>query len=87
MYMYMNIYNCMYHVHARSSMYIFVCTWYIHVHCICMYIVQTRLYSFTTTLHFPSCQISLETPASLISAQAPLLQSSLPSLPAISLLT
>ena len=46
---------------------------------ICMDIVQTRLYSFTTTLHFPSGPISFATPASLqvSSAQAPLLQSSL----------
>ncbi len=51
---------------------------------ICMYIVQTRLYSFTTTLHFPSGSISLATPASLSYAQAPHLQSSL--LPVISLL-
>ncbi len=43
----------------------------------CMYIVQTRLYSFTTTLHFPSGPISLATPASLSSAQAPFLQSCL----------
>ncbi len=39
-----------------------------------MYMVQTRLYSFTTTLHFPSGQISLATQASLRSVQAPLLQ-------------
>ena len=43
---------------------------------ICMDIVQTRLYSFTTTLHFPSGPISFVTPASLSSAQALLLQSS-----------
>ncbi len=48
-----------------------------------MYMIQTCLYSFTTTLHFPSGQISLATPTSLSSAQAPLLQSSL--LPVISL--
>ncbi len=35
-----------------------------------MDIVQTRLYSFTTTLHFPSGLISLATPASLSYAQA-----------------
>ncbi len=56
---------------------------------ICMYIVQTRLFSFTSTLHFPSGQIclSLATPASasLSSAQAPLLQSCIP--PVICLLT
>ena len=38
----------------------------------CMYIVQTRLYSFTTTLHFPSGPIGFATLASLwvSSAQA-----------------
>ena len=51
---------------------------------ICMNVVQTRLYSFTTTLHFPSGQISLAMQASLSSVQALLLQSSL--LPVISLL-
>ncbi len=53
-----------------------------------MYMVHTRLYSFTTTLHFPSGQISLATQASLSlsSAQALLLQSSLSLLPVISLL-
>ncbi len=74
---------------------IFVCTWYIHVHeliylyvdgtytfmnvNICMDIVQTRQYSFTTTLHFPSGLIGFALPASLqvSSVQAQLLQSSL----------
>ncbi len=55
---------------------------------ICMDVVQTRLQSFTTTLHFPSAQgpISLVTSASLSSksAQAQRLQSS--HLPVISLL-
>ncbi len=46
--------------------------------------VQTRMYSFTSTLHFPSGQISLATQASLSSAQAPFLQSCL--LPVIRLL-
>ena len=82
---------------------ILVCTMYIHVHeCIlmyvpgtyiymdvyiCMYTVQTRLFSFTSTLHFPSGPISrsLATPASLSSAQAPLLQSCIP--PVICFLT
>ncbi len=70
-----------------------VCSMYIHVHdliflyvhstyfCmdvnICIDTVQTRLYSSTTTLHFSSGPISLATPASLSSAQEPLLLSSL----------
>ncbi len=37
-----------------------------------MYIVQTCLYSFTSTFHFPSGPISLVTPASFNSAQEPL---------------
>ncbi len=49
-----------------------------------MYTMQAHLYSFTTPLHFSSGPISLATPASLSSAQAPLLQSSL--LPVICLL-
>ena len=74
--------------------YIMICSMYIHVYAhiylyvhgtykvmnlsICIDMVQTRLYSFTTTLHFPSGPISLAsaTPASLSSAQASLLQSS-----------
>ena len=32
MYMYMHIDNCMYMVHTRLWIYIYVCTWYIHVH-------------------------------------------------------
>ena len=78
------------HVHEITM---FVRTWFIHVHAlialyvqgtymfinvnVCMYMVQTRLYSITTTLHFPSGLISLVTPVSLSSAQALLLQSSL----------
>ena len=58
---------------------------YLYVHCIYTYIdvntcldsVLTLLCSFTTTLHFPSGPISLVTPASLSSAQEPLLLSSL----------
>ena len=58
---------------------------YLYVHCtytfmnvnICVDMVQTRLYSFTTTLHFPSGPISLATPASFSTAQEPLLLSSL----------
>jgi hypothetical protein len=41
----------------------------------CMDTVHTRLCMFTTTLHFPSFPISLATPASLCSAQEPLLLS------------
>ena len=71
----------MYIVHTHSCINIFVCTWYIHVHeliylyvdgtytfmnvNICMHIVQTRLYSFTTTLHFPSGPICFATQVSL----------------------
>ncbi len=54
-----------------------ICTYTFTNKYICMYMAQTCLYSFTTTLHFPSGLISLEKPASLSSAQAPLLQSSL----------
>jgi hypothetical protein len=49
-----------------------------------LYIVQTRLYSVTTTLHIASGPISLATPASLSSLAAQvqrLLMSSLPRLP------
>ena len=42
----------------------------------CLDIVQTRMCMFTTTLHFSSSPISLATPASLSSAQEPLLLSS-----------
>ncbi len=57
-------------------MYVIVCARYMHMDVyVCMYIVQTHLFSFTSTLHFPSGQISLATPASLRSAQAALLQS------------
>jgi hypothetical protein len=65
--MYVSSYN---YVHTRSCINIFVCTRYIHVHAliyfyvhdtytfmnvnISMHVVQTRLYSFTTTLHSPS---------------------------------
>ena len=43
---------------------------------ICMDTVQARLYSFSTTLHFPSGPISLATLASLSSVQEQLLLSS-----------
>ncbi len=54
------------------------------IHCMYMYIqcmymmdtVQTRLYRFSTTLHFPSGPISLAMPVSLSSVQEPLLLSS-----------
>ncbi len=57
----------------------------LYVHCtytcidvnICLDTVQTRLCSFTTTLHFPSGPINLAMPVSLSSAQEPLLLSSL----------
>ena len=50
-----------------------------------MNMVQRRMYIVKATLHLSSGPIGLATPASLSSAQAPLLQSSL--LPFISLLT
>ena len=56
----------MYMVHTCSRMY--------HI---CMNLVQKRMYIFTATLHFSSGPIGRATPASLSSAQAPLLQSSL----------
>ncbi len=66
------------HVHECIHLYVHGTYKFMNVY-IRMYILQTRLYSFTTTLHSPSGQISLATPASLSSAQAPLLQSGLPS--------
>ena len=64
-----------------------ICTYMFINKYICMYMVtvQTRLYSFTTILHwhFPSGQISLVTQASLSSAQAPLLQPESSLLPVI----
>ncbi len=62
----------------NECMLLYVPGTYMHIDVyVCMYIVQTRLltlFSFTSTLHFPSGPISLATPASLSSAQAPLLQ-------------
>ena len=72
------------HVHECIHLYVHGTYTFMNVY-ICMYVTQTRLYSFTTTLHFPSGPISLATPASLSSEQAPLLQSCLP--PVICLLT
>ncbi len=58
-------------------MYVYVICIYTFINkYICMYMIQTRLHSFTTTHHFPSGQISLAKPVSLSSAQALLLQSS-----------
>ena len=74
--MYIHVYEC-------QVMYVH-CTYMFTTVIMCMYIVQTRLYSSAITLHFPSGQISLSTPASLSSAQAPFLQSCL--LPVISIL-
>jgi hypothetical protein len=82
----MNQYICMYILQTLSwiNIYLYVHGTYMCINVnICMDIVKTHLYSFTNTLHFPSGQISLATLASLSSAQAPLLQSSL--LPVISL--
>ena len=65
---------------VRTHMFINIKSTVVYVHCtytfmtvnMCMYIVQTHLYSSTITLHFSSCPISLATPASLRSAQASL---------------
>ncbi len=64
------------HVHALIALYVQGTYTFINAN-VCMYMVQTRLYSITTTLHFPSGPISLATPASLSSVQAQLLQRSL----------
>ncbi len=69
LYKFMESWTCMYMVYTCTSNNTFVCTLYILCHelihlyvhgtylCmnanICMYVVQTLLYSFTTTLHFP----------------------------------
>ncbi len=68
------------HVYALIALYVTVQGTYTFIYVnVCTYMIlwQTRLYSFTTTIHFPSGPISLVTPASLSSAQALLLQSSL----------
>ncbi len=66
------------HVHDLIYLYVHITNFCMDVNImICMDTVQTRLYSFTTTLHFPSGLISLATPASLSSLQEPLLLSSL----------
>ncbi len=59
--MYIHVYECKYMYVPGTHTFMTIS--------ICMYIVQTRLYRFTTTLHFPSGPISLATPASLSSAQ------------------
>jgi hypothetical protein len=72
------------YMHVHDFIYLYVHGTYTFMYVDrCMDIVKTRLYSFTTTLHFPSSQFSLATPASLSFAQEPLLLSSL--LPVISL--
>jgi hypothetical protein len=63
-YMFMHSYICMYIVQST-----YIC---MDVKT-CLDIVQTRLCSFTTTLHFPLGLISLATQASLNSAQELLL--------------
>ncbi len=70
------------HVHDLIYLYLHSTDMFINVN-ICMDTVQTRLYSISTTLHFPSGPIILATPTSLSSAQEPLCLSSL--LPGISL--
>ena len=63
------------HVHAFISLSVHCTYTCIDVN-ICLNTVQTRVCNFITTLHFPSGPISLATPASLSSAQEPLLLSS-----------
>ena len=64
------------HVNEIISIYVHGTNMYIDLD-ICMNTVHTRLCMFTTALHFPSLAfpISLATPASLCSAQEPLLLS------------
>ncbi len=72
------------YIHVHDLIYLYVHGTYMFMHVkICMDRVQTRLYSFLSTLHFPSGPIILATPASLSSAQEPLRLGSL--LPGISL--
>ncbi len=67
------------YIHVHEFMYLYVrCTYMCIDVKTCLDIVQTRLCSFTTTLHFPSGPISLVTQASLSSAHEPLLLSSIP---------
>ena len=76
LYMYMYIYNCIMYIHVYDLICLYVHGTYTFMNVnICMGTVQTRLYSFTNTLHFPSGPIRLATPASLSSAQEPLLLS------------
>ena len=70
-----NVYTKYIHIHIYIYVYV-ICTYMFINKYICIYMVQTRLYSFTTTLHFPSGLISLAMQASS-SAQAQLVQSSL----------
>ena len=74
--------DCTYIFHVIIYLYVHGTHTFMNVN-LCMDIIQTRLYKFTTTLHFPSCPIRLVTPASLSSTQEQLLLSSL--LPVISL--
>ncbi len=69
---------CSMYIHVHEFIYLYVhCTYTCIDVNICLDTVQTRLCSFTTTLHFPSGPISLATPASLSSEQEQLLLSSL----------
>ncbi len=90
MYVHVNRWMCMYIWRTCTCIYVSVCSMSLHVHEIiymyvngtytfmkCIYMIHSRLYSFTITFHFPSGQISLATQASLNSAQEPLLVSSL----------
>ncbi len=65
------------YIHVHDLIYLYVNGTYMFMHVkICMDTVQTRLYSFSTTLHFPSGPISPATPVSLSSVHEPLLLSS-----------
>jgi hypothetical protein len=61
------------YIHVHDLIYLNVHGTYMFMHFkICMDTVQTRLYSFSSSLHFPSSPIILATLASLSSAQKPL---------------
>ncbi len=70
--------ECNVYIHVHAFLNLCVCCTYIYMDVdTCLDTVQTLLCSFTTTLHFPSGQISLAMQASLSSAQKQLLLSSL----------
>ena len=54
MHIYTNV--CSMYIHVHDVIYLYVHGTYTFMNVnICMDTIQTRLYSFTTTLHFPSC--------------------------------